>query len=392
MTMSCALLHSVHIDFVYTSVPQKTERLIDELRYYGNSEKKLGRVRNIIGPDSRRIAWPSITAADLCRDAAIRLLREQDVDRGSIDALIFVTQTPDYDLPATACILQQTLSLSRHCAAFDVNQGCSGYIYGLWLAASLIASGACGRVLLLAGEAADYQRNPDNRIIAPIFGDGGSATLLSHRADAAPLSFLLGTDGAGFDSIIRPAGRARVPYAKTSEENSPFFTDIVNAKGTPWRLNEVYMDGPKVFEFTVSVIPAHIKQFMKETGITPNSVNWLILHQANKQIVEFIAEKSGFPLCKAPTETFSRYGNLSSASIPATLCDLFSEGQESAHGRILLTGYGVGLSWGSCLLESQDLFCTHVHTYTPPANLPGREALIKHWTAILQGKGSHDED
>lgn len=386
--MTCVSMHSVHIEYIYTSIPPKIEYLIDELRYYDNSEKKLARMRNIIGANMRRIAWPGITAADLCRDAANRLLQEQDVDRASIDALLFVTQTPDYDLPATACVLQQALSLSQYCAAFDINQGCSGYVYGLWLAVGLISSGACQRVLLLAGEAADYHRNPDNRIITPIFGDGGSATLLSRRPGATPLSFLLGTDGAGYDNIIRPAGRARVPYAKTPEENIPFFTDIVNDRGMPWRLNEVYMDGAKVFEFTVNVIPAHLQEFMKKTGITPSSVDWLILHQANKQIVEFIAEKAGFPLSKVPTDTFSRYGNLSSASIPATLCDLFNEKREIAQGRILLTGYGVGLSWGSCLFESQDLLCTPVHIYMPPADQPDRKSLIQHWTAVLQGKGS----
>ena len=390
--MSCIKLNSVHIDAVFTSVPEKNIHIQDEIQYYGNSEKRVDRTRKMIGTDRRCIAWPGITAADLCFDAATRLIADCKIDKSTIDALIFVTQTPDYDLPASACILQNALGLSTSCAAFDVNQGCSGYVYGLWLAAGLIASGACARVLLLAGEAADYYRNPDNRIIAPIFGDGGSATLLSRHEGVSPMSFLLGTDGSGHGAIIRPAGRARLPYSRIAQENACFFEDIYSENGTPWRLNEVYMDGAKVFEFTINSIPKHIKEFMQQAEVTPESIDWLLLHQANKQIVDVIGEKAGFPMDKVPSRTFSRYGNLSSASIPAAICDLFSEQSMSGRESILLCGYGVGLSWASCLFEAKDIICSPVHTYSVSAALPDRNALINHWSNILKGKETPHEN
>lgn len=204
--MSYCMLNGVRLAAVYAAVPQKEIRLEDELEYYGGSLKKAERARKMLGTDRRRVAWPGTTASDLCKAAAQRLLEEQGVDRGTIDALIFVSQSPDYDLPATACVLQHELGLSANCAAFDVNQGCAGYVYGLWLAATLVSSGACGQVLLLVGDACCAPRDPVNRITTPLFGDGGSASLVCRENNAPPMHFSLGTKGAGYKAIIVPGG------------------------------------------------------------------------------------------------------------------------------------------------------------------------------------------
>lgn len=381
--MSYCSLNGVRLSSVYAAVPQKEIRLEDELAYYGGSLKKAERARKMIGTDRRRIAWPGITASDLCKAAALRLLEEQSVDRETIDALIFVSQSPDYDLPATACILQHELGLPATCAAFDVNQGCAGFVYGLWLAASLISAGSCGRVLLLAGDACNAPRDPHNRITTPIFGDGGSASLLCRDYEAAAMHFSLGTDGSGYKAIIVPGGRSRLPYSRDFEENRIFFEDIRSASGTPWRLNGVYMNGGEVFQFTLETVPAHLREFMKQTGASPESVDWLFLHQANRQIVEMVAEKAGFPVAKAPWQSFSRYGNLSSASIPAALCDLFGQAGTTGKGRFLLCGYGVGLSWASCLLETAGIACGQVLDVPPADNGPDREEHIRHWVKAL---------
>lgn len=186
--MPDAILSHVRLDAVYAAVPEREIRIEDELEYYGGSRKKAERARKIIGTDRRRIAWPGLKASDLCLAAAGRLLDEREVDRAFVDALILVTQSPDFDLPATACRLQETLGLSRHCAAFDVNQGCSGYVYGLWMAAGLIASGACSRVLLLAGDAPYMPRPANNRIIAPISAtEAAPACSRGKKARAWPL-------------------------------------------------------------------------------------------------------------------------------------------------------------------------------------------------------------
>ena len=357
--MPDAILSHVRLDAVYAAVPEREIRIEDELEYYGGSRKKAERARKIIGTDRRRIAWPGLKASDLCLAAAERLLDEREVDRAFVDALILVTQSPDFDLPATACRLQETLGLSRHCAAFDVNQGCSGYVYGLWMAAGLIASGACSRVLLLAGDAPYMPRPANNRIIAPIFGDGGSASLLT-REEGASLAFDLGTDGSGYKHIIIPGGRAALPYRRNFAENRAFFEDIVDASGTAWRLNEVFMNGSAIFDFTLNVIPKHIKSVLHRHELSPEDIDWLFLHQANKQIVESIVGKTGFAPEKAPSVAFSRYGNLSSASIPAALCEHFGQRGGSGRTTMLFCGYGVGLSWASCLVRGQEVTCAPV--------------------------------
>lgn len=385
-------LSGVRLASVYSAVPANEIRIEDELKYYGNSLKKADRARKMIGTDRRRVAVPgTLTTADLCKAAAERLLHDGNVDRSSIDALIFVTQSPDYILPATACLLQDQMGLSHSCATFDVNQGCSGYVYGLWLAASLISSGSCRNVLLLAGDVNEVPRNPDNRITTPIFGDGGSATLLTYDESAPEMTFSLGTDGAGYKHIIVPVGRARIPYSQNFEENRLIFKDVVTESGTPWRLNEVYMDGAEVFNFTLNVIPSHLQEFMKYNSLGPEDVDWLFLHQANKQIVETVASKAGFPLEKAPHGTFSRYGNLSSASIPAVLCDTFGENRNSGEKVLLLCGYGVGLSWASCLVKTHGIACAPVMDITPANDIPNRQQQLEYWQEKLSG-GTRQEN
>ena len=380
-----ATLNNVHIDSVYASVPEREIRIDDELQYYGGSLKKAERARTMIGTNARRVAFPHTTASDMCAAAAQKLLLDRSVDRDHIDVLIFVSQSPDYDQPATACVLQQTLGLPRTCATFDVNQGCAGYVYGLWLAGSLISAGGCRNALLLAGDAPYRPRDPRNRVMASIFGDGGSATLLTHDVAAAPLLFSLGNDGDGHEAIIQPAGRARLPFSPVFEENRFFFEDIFDPQGQPWRLCETYMDGAAVFDFTLRVVPQHINAFMQHCGVTPEDLDWLVLHQANKQIILEIAKRVGVPEAKTPWQTFSRYGNLSSASIPAALCDLFGSAGASGRQKMLLCGFGIGLSWASCLLDTSGMACAPVFNYTPQKNTPDTGRLIEYWRARFQG-------
>ena len=379
--MPDAILSHVRLEAVYAAVPEREICIEDELEHYGGSRKKAERARKIIGTDRRRVALPGLKTSDLCLAAAKRLLDERNVDRASVDALILVTQSPDFELPATACRLQEALGLSRRCAAFDVNQGCSGYVYGLWMAAGLIASGACAKVLLLAGDAAYIPRPITNRIIAPIFGDGGSASLLT-REEGLSLAFTLGTDGSGYKHIIIPGGRAALPYRRIFEENKEFFEDIVDASDTAWRLNEVFMNGSAIFDFTLNTIPEHINNVLHRYNLSPENIDWLFLHQANKQIVESIADKVGFAREKAPSVAFSRYGNLSSASIPASLCEHFGQKGNSGGAAMLLCGYGVGLSWASCLVRGQHVACA------PVINVPNGEddtqGAMRYWRNFVQ--------
>ena len=231
-----------------------------------------------------------------------------------------------------------------------------------------------------------FARDRSNRVIAPIFGDGGSATLVSRSDDAPPLTFSLGTDGAGYDHIIQPVGRYRVPFSHIFEENRPFYEEVTDARGVPWRAMDAYMDGQAVFSFTLRVIPRHIVAHLEQAAVTRDEIDHFVLHQANRQIISEIVKKAGLPPEKTPSETFSRYGNLSSASIPAALCDLFGEAGHTGEKKLLLCGYGVGLSWASCLWQAENCDCAPVVDVPKPETPPTPEAWMNGWRERLQGE------
>ena len=374
-------LHDVSIAAVRVAVPENEIRLEDEAEFYGGSLKKIGRLRATLGMDRRRVCPPDVTASDLCASAARRLLADYPRWKEKIAALVFVSQSPDWVQPATACELQNRLGLPRTCAAFDVNQGCAGYIYGLWLASTIIAAGA-EATLLLVGDAPRIDVR--NRVIAPVFGDGGSATLLCKRPGAPVMHLGFGTDGSGFETIIVPAGQARIPFSRTPGENADLVADFTDPAGNPWQMIDTYMDGGAVFNFTMDVVPGHVGEALRHAGLATRDLDWLILHQANKHIVDTLAEKIGVPLEKTPDTSFSRYGNLASASIPAALCDAFSGVR--APGMTLMCGYGIGLAWGSCICRLEDLDCAPVMDFAPDAQRPTRQQRIERWKKIFSGE------
>ena len=388
--MSFSDFRHVRLSAVCTVVPAEEVLLEDETVYYGGDSAKVARMKAIAGLDKRRVGPPHVTASDLCIQAAERLLRDTGTDPTKIDALIFVTQTADYPIPATACIQQNLLGLGQHCAAFDVNLGCSGYVYGLWLAACMLESRARSRVLLLAGEAGFCHLDPNNRIIAPVFGDAGSASLLEYNEEERLLSFSMGTDGAGYKTIIRPGGGARIPHLPEDSKDSPYLREILSHNGVPWRVGSfgnLWMDGAAIFDFTMSVVPAHIVSLLAHTGLTPESLDFLVLHQANKQIVTSVGLAAGFAPNQIPWETLSKYGNQSSASIPATLCDqLYEEFSAKKSINMLLCGYGIGLSWASCVGKFEGLQCCGIHDFVSTEKPAEREEQIAYWHNKFTGK------
>lgn len=374
-------LSGVRIRAIRAALPETEIRLEEEAEHYAD-KKKAARLRLALGMHRRRVAPPDVTASDLCAFAAENLLAAHPDARADTDALIFVSQSPDWHQPPTACELQHRLGLPRSCAAFDVNQGCAGYVYGLWLAGALIASGAARRVLLLAGDVHAAGRDMRNRVTSPVFGDGASATLLKRDADAPDLLFGLGTDGSGFEAIITPAGNARIPISFDPEANVDLVTPVFDREGNPWRLVDTWMDGGAVFNFTMQTVPAHIRELMAHAD--NGAIDALILHQANRHIVESIAERAGFSRKLAPSSSFSSYGNLAVASIPVQLCESFGQGR--APGRLLLCGYGIGLSWASCLCEPGPWDCAPPLTFLPDPGRPTRAQRIESWKQRFRGE------
>lgn len=374
-------LSGVRLRAIRAALPETEIRLEDEAPQYAD-KKKAARLRLALGMDRRRVAAPDVTASDLCAHAAESILAAHPEARNATDALLFVSQSPDWHQPPTACELQHRLGLPRSCAALDVNQGCAGYVYGLWLSAALIASGAASRALLLAGDVHAAGRDMRNRVTSPVFGDGGSATLLEKDAGAPDLVFGLGTDGSGFEAIITPAGNARIPFSFDPEANVDLVTPVFDREGNPWRLVDTWMDGGAVFNFTMQTVPDHLRALIAYAGNPP--VDALILHQANRHIVESIAERAGFSRKLAPASSFTSYGNLAVASIPVQLCESFGEGR--APGRLALCGYGIGLSWASCLCEPGRWDCAAPLTFVPDPARPTRAQRIESWKQRFRGE------
>jgi 3-oxoacyl-[acyl-carrier-protein] synthase-3 len=331
---------------VVTCVPSLEKCIDDEVDLFGGNTKQIARLKKTIGLNRRRVVEPGVTAADLCGAAAQRLIAAEGLQRECIDALICVTQTPDYSQPCNAAVLHGRLGLSKNCAALDVNLGCSGYVYGLWLAHMMVSAGGCERVLLLAGDTMSQIVNPRDRAVAPLFGDGGSATLIQRTEDGGRAWFSLETDGAGFDKLIVPAGGARCPSSVQTR------AEVVDANGNIRAPENLFMDGAEVFNFSITQEPQAVRELAAYAGVALDTLDYYVFHQANRYILSNIAKRLKLDPAKVPMQTVERYGNQSSASIPAALCAELQTaliGQDSQ--RVLLSGFGVGLSWASVILD-----------------------------------------
>lgn len=311
-------------------------------------EESVRDVVKMIGVRRRYWVEEGVTASDLCFQAAGKLLARLSWDKSTIDALIFVSQTPDYRLPATACVLQGRLGLDTACAAFDVNLGCSGYTYGLWLASSLIKAGS-RRVLLLAGDTISRTVSPSDRATAMLFGDAGTATALEADEHAESSIFVVGTDGRGAANLMIPEGAYRKSAAGDSR--------LENRDPTC-----LFMDGGEIFNFTLRSVPPLIADTLSFAERTMDEVDGVLYHQANEFMLKHLARKS-----KIPAEKFhaniDQYGNTSCASIPLLMTTSLGKQLVKSPKTLLMAGFGVGYSWGSALMSVGPLSCNETEFY-----------------------------
>ncbi|MFC4160130.1 ketoacyl-ACP synthase III [Chitinimonas lacunae] len=293
-------------------------------------------VVKMIGVEQRYWTDAATTTADLCERAARRLMEALAWSADEVDALILVSQTPDYALPASACVLHGRLGLAPACLAFDVNLGCSGYTYGLWLAHSMIASGSAARVLLLAGDTISKTVAPEDRATAMLFGDAGTATAI--EADPqGKASYILGTDGQGASSLIMPDSAWRRSEA-------------------PAREAALQMDGGAVFNFTLQAVPPLVAESLALAQTSVEQVDYFLFHQANLFMLRHLAKKAKLPADKCPTN-IAAYGNTSSASIPLLMTTTLATPLRERRQRLALFGFGVGFSWGSAVFDTGPLAC-----------------------------------
>ena len=324
------------------AVPRRVVRNRDLTALF--PEKEIAATVKMTGIEERRAADDSTCASDLCFAAAQDLIAEMGIDRAEIDVLIFVSQTPDYRMPATGVILQDRLGLPKTTAAFDVNLGCSGYIYGLSLACSYAAQSGVRRVLLLNGETRTKAYSFRDKKTGLLFGDAGSATLVDQAPGAPPSFFSLNSDGSGSQAIMIKAGGYRYPSSPETVRERTYEDGSVRTE------EQGVMDGAAVFTFALREVPGDLQRVLAFAGATVDQCDYVIFHQANRYMTDHLARKIGAPAAKVPY-ALHRFGNTSSVSIPLTMASELREPLRSGAKRLLMSGFGVGLSWGSALLS-----------------------------------------
>ncbi|MDO5774804.1 MAG: ketoacyl-ACP synthase III [Spirochaetales bacterium] len=331
-------------------IPKKTKSLYDEPNLYDGNQKKIRRVVESSGFLNRRIADENVTTSDLCYKAALDLLENCPVEKSDIDAILFVSYTPDYFMPATSYVLHNKLGLSENCICMDIPQGCSGYEVGLYQAGMLINNG-CKKVLLLVGDTFSKFSDMFINKTAPVFGDAGTATLIECSKDTGPWHFSFHTDSSGYDALICENGAFRNPIGKYDfYENGAF---EYKAK----------MDGARVFDFTMKRIQPSIIEILANNGISKGDIDYFVLHQANKMILQNIALALEIPLEKFPIGTMTEYGNQCGASIPCTFSKFLKKDFTSKRSKVLLSGFGVGLSWANCILDIDNIYVSELIEY-----------------------------
>ncbi len=296
------------------------------------------------GIRERRIAAPGETAADLAVAAANRLFDTAAIARDSIDFIILCTQAPDYVLPTSACLIQERLGLTTASGALDINLGCSGFVYALALARGLIETGAATRVLLLTADTYSRYIHPLDKSVRTLFGDGAAATLVEAIESGASAigPFVFGTDGSGANSLIVRTGGAREPRSEgTSQE-------IADSSGNTRTADNLFMDGPAIMSFTLSTVPKACQQLLTRAGTTLDDIDLVVLHQANRYMLETLRRKMRIPENKFVV-FLEHCGNTVSSTIPIALESVLAGGHASPR-RVMLVGFGVGYSWAGTLV------------------------------------------
>jgi 3-oxoacyl-[acyl-carrier-protein] synthase-3 len=305
-------------------------------------EWSVEKVAKKVGVNVRHLAAENETAGDMAEKAARKLFEEYQISPKEIDFVMLCTQSPDYFLPSTACILQHKLGIPTSAGAFDYNLGCSGCIYGLAMAKGLISAGIAKNVLLLTAETYNKYLHPSDKSNRSIFGDGAAACLISTEGFAEIGEFSLGTDGSGAEKLIVKTGAARcmrpTGLSEVDEEGHTRFDDYL------------YMDGGGIFNFTLDAVPEMMKDILVKNRLTAENVDYYVFHQANKFMLSTIRK-----VCVLPKEKFyinlEETGNTVSSTVMISLKDCIQSGTITQGMNVMISGFGVGLSWGGTILR-----------------------------------------
>lgn len=334
------MMERVYIKDIAYYLPEKVVTNEDIVRDF--PEWSVEKIASKVGVHQRHVAAADETAADLAVKAAQSLFKQGKCGPQEVDFVLFCTQSPDYFLPTSACIIQKRLGLRTDIGALDFNLGCSGYVYGLALAKGLVVSGVAANVLLLTGETYNKHLHPKDKGNRTIFGDAASATLVGTDGIAEIGNFSLGTDGSGADNLIIKSGGMRCPKRQDDlhfdENNNPVSSDYL------------YMNGSEIFTFTLDNVPPLIADTLSRNGVEKDEADLYVFHQANKYMLDFLRKKIRI----APERFYyclSEYGNTVSNTIPIALSNALQDGFLTKGMKVVIAGFGVGYSWGGCLLR-----------------------------------------
>jgi 3-oxoacyl-[acyl-carrier-protein] synthase-3 len=350
--MATIRFQNIGITAISACVPKKVFSNSD--LGYMIQEETLEKLVSSIGIKEKRFAEVDVCSSDLCYKAAKKLMDDNSIDPLSIDMLLFLSLTPDYITPPTSSILQHRLGLPNTCAGLDMSLACSGFVYALSTAFSYASMPGINKVLVLVGETMSKLANPRDKVNFPLYGDAGTACLVE-KGDFKESTFVLTVDGEGENIVKIPHGGFRNPLTADS------LIDKEREEGNYRRDVDITMDGLETFNHAVNAIPKQVKLLMKEANITAEDVDYLVSHQANKFMIDFIIKRLKFDPNKAPF-CLSKYGNTSCASIPLTIVSEL-EGKLDGEKRILLSAIGAGWSFGTAYMITKDIKVSSIIEY-----------------------------
>lgn len=317
---------------------------------------EMGKLIESIGVERKHIADQNTCTSDLCYKAAEKLIAELNWTKEEIDCLVFVSQTPDYILPATSCLLQERLGLSKECYTLDVSLGCSGWVYGLSAISGLLANGGMKKGLLLVGDTTSKTTSTEDKSSWPLFGDAGTATALEYKEGAKGFTFHMATDGSGWNAIVVPDGGYRNPYSENTLRMEQQSEGVV--------MNHLHcrLDGMTVFSFAISKAPKSVKTLLEKLGMDKEQIDFYLFHQANFFLNETIRKKLKLNEEQVPY-SLKNFGNTSCATIPLTMVTELRPKLEVEKLKLIGCGFGVGLSWGSVYFETNGIACPELIIY-----------------------------
>lgn len=335
---------------IVSVVPSQISKYEDEIENYSFSRAKCMKLKEIMGFDEHRIAPENITASDLCEFAFNHLVENKGLDRESIDAMIFVTHTPDHFIPPTSSILHGKLGLKEDCLCFDINHGCAGFVVGLQQAFMLLEQEGINKVALLNGDTLSKRVNRRDRNSFPVAGDAGAVTIIENDSDASDIKIF--TKNRGKDAMVLkiPAGAFRMP---SNEETAK---DIDVGDGNFRSLDNLNMEGASVFSFVQVEVPIMVEEILKANNLSKDEIDFYMFHQPNKFMLEKLADKIEVPREKMPNNIVEIYGNSNSVTIPVNIThNLGSKLLQDKKLKLCLAGFGVGLTWASMILDMGSL-------------------------------------